>query len=233
MSDLLVRTNQVWEQAALGNSSIVVAAFMSNVHLTVFETIDQDLKLLCDGVNPELLRTKVLQSVDNEYTSEVNEAPTSVTLEQRLLDCLQLPYQALLRSKKEYFKEAPEVQPKSSQITVKKGPGSAKMDSECFATLLMNIRRHLQTQERPTSIVLAGTPLFAEVGYYLTHEDVDLDSLRCTFGLDLLLQVYKSYLLAPDRPHAPAECRLQALKFAQEVVSCVVSVLNDPTMPCR
>ena len=97
MNDLLLRTSRAWEKAASKNDSMIVAAFMSNVHLTVFEDIEHRLKLLCDGLNPAVLHAMLLPLGDSVRASESMEGSSNVMPLQYLAD-LQLPYEALIRS---------------------------------------------------------------------------------------------------------------------------------------
>ena len=113
------------------------------------------------------------------------------------------------------------------------GPDSAESDEKCLNMILHNIKHHVQAKCVPTDVVRVGTPLYAEIGYFLTHEENDINGLRCTFGLRMLLDAYKSFMLARQGICPPQSCRVQALKLAQEALPSVATVLGDSTMPCR
>ena len=227
MSDLLDLTNVIWEQVATEKVSLVVAAFMTNVLLAEYEDIESRLKALCNSSSPEILRTRVLQmqeAGDNDSAS--------VFLDQ--VEALCATWQLTI-----HFKESQKAlgacppHKNTSQITVRRGPDSGPTDQKCHATMLENITTHMQIQRRPTSIILNGSPLYADIGYLLTHEDTHVNGLRCSFGLQMLLESYKSWLLAPECTVAPSNCRLYALRFAQEVAASINPVLKDDSMPCR
>lgn len=232
MSELLAETSRAWEQAALGNSPISVAAFMSNAVFAMFEEVEQRLKLLCDSSNLATLLARCSPLRDHVD----RQGDTKTTLSQNLSQVhdLQVAWEALAQ-----FKEARQsgeptrARLRSSQITVRRGRDSAPMDRDCFAIMVGDIGHHINAGKRPSSVVLAGTPVFADIGYLLTHEENDNNGLRCSFGLHMLLRAYKGFLLSSHCAHPPSGCRLQALRFAQEVASNIAPVLKDSTMPCR
>ncbi len=233
MNDLLLMTISVWEQAGRGETPLVVAAFITNATFAAFEGIEQRLIALCNGSNPEALRSKFMQmQEDLKVSAGVGNSPKSQQVE-----ALQKPWHLLLQLKRshragQHDKAIPTVQ-MPSQIIFRKGSDSVPTDQECLGVMLQNIGQYVQARRRSTSIVRVGTPVYADVGYFLTHDENDTNGLRCSYGLHLLLEVYKSYLLASQHARAPSSCRLQALKFAQEAVPGIRAVLDDSSMPCR
>ncbi|KAL6720015.1 hypothetical protein ACLMJK_001936 [Lecanora helva] len=227
MQDLLSKVNDVWEQAARDEIPIVVASFITHVSFAIFEDIDARLKVLCNGSCPDILRTKIAQ-IQNE---DGNIPETSQFI---LTEKLDEVWHLLLEftERHQAGAEAPPLL-KCQQITVRVGPGSAEMDRECYVTMLENMRRYMRSFKQPPSIVLNGSPLYADIGYRLTHEECDFNSLRSSFGLQMLLETCKSFLLRSNCPHAPSVCRLRALQFAQEVAKSIGPVLADDSMPCR
>lgn len=122
---------------------------------------------------------------------------------------------------------------KPSNITLRIGPDSVEADGKCLNMLLLNITQHVQARAIPTDIVRAGSPMYADIGYFLTHTENDVNGLRCTFGLRMLLDAYKSFMLACQETRIPRSCRLHALKLAQEALPSIGAVLGDSSMPCR
>lgn len=122
-------------------------------------------------------------------------------------------------------------------ICLRKGSDATSTDKECLTVMLQNIGHHIQCSCRSCNIIRSGTPILAEVGFFLTKTGTQSESnengLRCSFGLRLLLEAYRGYLFAPGLTRAPSGCRLQILRFAQEVNQSVAAVLEDSTMPCR
>ena len=235
MDDILFATKKAWEQAAMGEIPFVVAALITNVAFARSEGIEQRLKLSCGSCDPKVLRTKMLQVqsalVRLKALDEVPSSPAILAIES-----LQQSWQLLLNLKNKVRLVELETEmcsKKPSNITLRIGPNSTEADEKCLAMILFNIKQHVQAKAVPTDIVRAGSPLYAEIGYFLTHEANDVNGLRCAFGLRMLLDAYKSFMLACQGAGTQSSCRLQALKLAQEALPCIGAVLGDSSMPCR
>lgn len=236
LSDLRLATVGIWEEAARGETPLVLAAFITNAAFAAFEEIEQRLKSLCNDLTPNALRNRLMQI---EEGSEVSQdiGASQDTPEARQMEDLQQVWDLLLRFKgshqdRKHDKDFSTV-PRPSQIILRKGPNSAPINSECLSMMLQTIEKHVRTRCRPTCIVRLGSPTYADIGYFLTHDEDDSNGLRCSFGLQMLLETYKGYLLASQNNIASSSCRLQALKFAQEAMPHIRAVLDDSSMPCR
>ncbi|KAF6224723.1 hypothetical protein HO133_009916 [Letharia lupina] len=236
MDDLLLATKGVWEQAGKGDTPLVMAALMTNVAFARFESVEQRLDLLCDGSDPGALRAKLMGMQD----APMGSTAVKVIAEQpgtQAIENLQQSWHLLLHLKDSIraTKHGSEMvcTPKPSNILLRIGPNSGEADEKCLSMILYNIKQHVQAKCLPTDIVRAGSPLYADIGYFLTHEENNVNGLRCAFGLRMLLDAYKSFMLACQGVCAPPSCRLQALKLAQEALHSVHTVLEDSSMPCR
>lgn len=235
MDDLLIATKEVWGQAGKGDTPLIVAALITNVAFARFEGVEQRLKLLCNGSDPGQMRTKLMRVQDPPVGSEASEigldSPVIESIEN-----LQHSWHLLLKLKDSVRVEKLDSEvicaPKPSNILLRIGPDSAEADDKCLSMILYNIKQHVQAKCVPIDIIRAGTPLYAEIGYFLAHEE-EANGLRCAFGLRMLLDAYKSFMLAAQRLGVHPSCRLQALKLAQEALHSVHDVLEDSTMPCR
>lgn len=236
MDELLRMTKEVWEQAGKGETPLVVAALITNVAFARFENVEQRLKLLCDCPDPQALRSKLLRMQDSGMEFEVPEE-NSDSIAAQTVEKLQQSWHLLLHSKDNVRSTGHESETicttKPSNILLRIGPNSGAADEKCLSMILFNIKQHVQAKCLPTDIVRMGTPLYAEVGYFLTHEANDVNGLRCTFGLRMLLDAYKSFMLACQGLGVHPSCRLQALKLAQEALPSLSAVLEDASMPCR
>ena len=235
MDDILLATKTVWCQAGKGEVPLVVAAFITNVAFARFEDVEQRFKLICDSSNPEVLRSKLMRLQDPPMMMNSSEDCQDSSANP-VVESLQRSWHMLLGLKE----KAPPTQhecdmcsPKPSNITLRIGADSAEADDKCVHMILHNVKQHVQAKCLPTDIVRAGTPLYAEVGYFLTHVENDVNGLRCTFGLRMLLDAYKTFMLASQETSTPPSCRLQALKLAQEALPSIGAVLADASMPCR
>ena len=235
MDDLLFATREVWDQVGRGETPLVVAAFITNAAFARFEGVEQRLNLLLGTSNPEVLSMKLLRlegsptvCSGSEYRSNSSAGPVIQSLQQiwRLL-------RKLNDSERMTSIECDLCRPKTSDITLHLEADSAEADEKCMRMILHDIKRRVRSRCLPSDIVREGSPLYAEVGLFLTSEKNDVNGLRCTFGLRMLLDASKSFVLARKGTHKPPNCRLQALKLAQEALPCLGVVLGDASMPCR
>jgi hypothetical protein len=104
-----------------------------------------------------------------------------------------------------------------------------------FVTAIVDNIIHLVTEKAvPTSIVRNGTPVYADVGYLITHTTGSSQSWSAVLGLHLLSQGYKTYIHSVPQPTLISSCRIKALRLAQQAHSQVSAILNDKTcFPCR
>ena len=62
---MLIETKKSWEQVGKGDTLLVVAALITRVAFARFEGVEQRLKLLCDGSDPEVLRKGMMMRVQD------------------------------------------------------------------------------------------------------------------------------------------------------------------------
>ena len=208
------------------------ASFIAHSTSADFEDIETRLKTSCDVSDPGTLRCKYMQMErdlgplgpqildENDLESAVNQMIEALREHWHLLVQLKLqgPQTVFTRP--------------VSQFTLRQGSDASSKDKECLTIVLKDIGQHIHSGVLHNSIIRSGSPIYPEVGLFLTGGENDCNSLRCSFGLQLLLHSYRSYLFSMPHP-VPAACRLQALKFAQEASTSVKAVLDDSFMPCR
>ena len=216
----------------MGNMSIVVAAFMTNAAFAAFESIEQQLKLSCDILDPETLQSKF-----NNVETHSEELPPRTTPAAHLIEALTQSWRLVLKIKADddFKRHDQAVVPSQpfSHVTIRQGVGSASDNKDSLEVILRNIRQHIQIASFCPNIARVGSPAYAEVGYLLTHQEADSNGLRCCYGLQLLLGSYTGYLIGPKPAPKSSSCRLQALRFAQGAIRSMCTVLDSPTMPCR
>ena len=232
MHDLLTTTQHVWAQAAKGGISIVVAAFIAHSAFAEFEEVKNRFRMSCEVSDPGISRSKYLQMerdlgpLGPQMVDENDlESPTN-----QMVEALREYWLLLIQLKLEGPKNS-SVRPRS-HFTLQQSSDSGSKDKECLTIVLKDIGQHIQSGVLHNSIIRVGSPVYPEVGFFLTRGENECNSLRCSFGLQLLLHSYRSYLFSLPFP-VPAACRLQALKFAQEASTSVRTVLDDSLMPCR
>lgn len=233
MDDLLLAAKKIWERAGKGDPPLIVAAFTTNVAFARLKGVEQRLKLLYDGSNLERLRTKLmrmqLMPIGLKGSDVDVDSPTIQTIEN-----LQQPWHLLLDLKDGVGAAKLDDQTCTSKppnILLQLGQDFGKADENSLKVLLDNIVQHLQSV--PTELIRAGSPLCVDIANFLMPEENDVNGLGCTLGLRMLLDTYKSFTLGCQGVDAPPNCRLQALKFAQEALPSIGTVLSDSSMPCR
>lgn len=232
----MLAVNEVWEKAARHESSVLFATHMTNTAFAEFEEIDQYLQTECDVLRPEDLLRKILGLQDIECVRK-NSKSNSPAVPRQVLERIYATWRLLVKCKASHqrwkgFQDNCAAQP-PSQVVLRRGEETESADEECISMILRDVENHLSIPRQPTSVVRLGSPLSTELRYFLAHEQPDSKAIRCCFGLHLFLESYKSYIFAANLTVACPNCRLQALRFAQEAAPCIQAVLKDSTMPCR
>ena len=238
MDDLLAIAKDTWERYGQGQHSLIVAASVTNAVFATFEAVECRLKASFDVSDPENLNDKLLQAgICPRSPAEVDNVSSSNR--PRFLDAWKLTWGQLLAARQlgpsNPCENADGYQP-HSHITLRNTADSEACDRQCLAVILQNIVQLITPGSACTNcgIIRIGSPVYPEVGYLLTHDTKEGvgNSLRCSFGLRLILESYKSCLFAPNSAPLPSSCRLHTLRFAQEALSTTQAILDHPTMPC-
>lgn len=235
--ELLAVTIETWKMAARSEISIVVAAFTANTVYTAFEGIEQQLAgVLCHTPEPAVILDRFKQ-LEPATSSPLNCKDVSgsslLAFNERLCQASdQLCKMKAENRGKQEAAVAHADQP-TSEVTLVDRAMPMMVEEGVLRTMLESIVHHIRCTCQCASIVRTSTPVLAEVGYFLTQEQLSANSLRCSYGLQLLLEAHEAYQRNPEAISKPANCRLTALRFAQEAMLTVRAVLNDSTMPCR
>jgi len=230
MLDLLTTTQHTWEQAAQGAISVVIATFITHSAFAEFEDIEIRLKNICGVLDPGMLRSRYL-NMEQELSLQMADEKDPESSLKQMIDSLREYWLAIIQIMLEGPHSLSVQRP--SHFILRQGSGSDSQDKEYVTTILKNIGHHIQSGILHNSVACIGSPVYDEVGYFLTRGENDGNSLRCSFGLRLVLQSCKSYYFSSPPPAVPAACRLQALKFAQQAIISIKAVLDDSTMPCK
>ena len=238
MDELLSVAKDSWEKLGRGQLSLVVAASVTNAVLAAFEMVECRLRTNFDTSNPDRLAAQFLAAgrclglptkADNEPGSTM----------QQLLEALKVSWSQIINLQRKVPAQSPaksDVSGRpSSHLILAKSAGSVNCDIQCLTVMLQNIAHLIMPDSLSTrcKIVRRSSPVYPEVGYLLTHDETSNNGLRCCYGLQLLLESYKTCLFVPEKVYLPSTCRLQTLRFAQEAISCTQALLNHPTLPCR
>ncbi|KAI9657477.1 MAG: hypothetical protein M1821_003159 [Bathelium mastoideum] len=229
IQNLFAVVTDTWKQAGQDRIPFLVATAVSHAAFAAFEDTAHRLKTTCDVIDPKALLDKHLQMA-GMYENYSNPTASEVVL------LFARNYTQLQRCKVQSAKDLAEQAsswPQSARI-LHNGPDLGPDDDECIAWIVHDMVRHMFTNTmRTASFYRVASPVWPDLGYFLTHNNEESDCLRCSFGLQLLLKSFKSYLFAAEPKIQPSACRLQALRFVQEALPNVGAVLDDATMPCR
>ena len=134
---------------------------------------------------------------------------------------LDAPWQAIIDCKKRKYKkkrlEASVLEKPSEHVTVEAHlsdrPRQLVAERALMDMLLKNMRRFMfeENQLRP-EFIMDMNPLVADLKEFQTAKSSSIET-SVIFGLQLLVESYKSFILSGPTPN----CRIQALKFAQHV----------------
>ncbi|KAL8788865.1 MAG: hypothetical protein Q9195_007079 [Heterodermia aff. obscurata] len=238
MDELLSVAKDTWERLGRGQISLVVAASVTNAVLAAFETVECRLRTNFDTSNPDELAARFLAAGRYlELPTNADGEPSSET--KQLLEAFKISWSLLLDLQRtgptQNSAKSDIAGRSSSHLILTKSADSVNCDIHCLAVMLQNIAHLIMPDSLSTrcKIVRRSSPVYPEVGYLLTHNETSKNGLRCCYGLQLLLESYKTCLFVPEKVYSPSKCRLQTLRFAQEAISSTQAVLDHPTLPCR
>ncbi len=173
MANLSSFSNKLWETEAQGRVHPVVTVFVTNAVLAEFKKIEQRLQEISDSLDPHDLRHQI-QHLGGRSSLDESKADTLSTAFRQAESLLQ-PGHMLSQMKSngptEHTSGSALPIRHSSQVIVRKGLDSTQADQKCLDVIFQNIAQQVCAVRRPTSIVRLGTPLYADVGYFLTHTD--------------------------------------------------------------
>ena len=228
MHDLLTTTQHIWEKAAKQETSVIVATFITHLAFAEFEEIGDRLQTSCDVQNPGMLWSKYMR-MEQDLGPHIDEMSEPQSSPKAMIEVLKECWSAIDQTNLDFPKALSEKG--CSHLTPQEGPEAESNDKECAATILKNIGYHIHHGSLHNNIIRRGSPVNDEVWVFFIS-GVN-NSLRCCFGLTLLLQSYKSSLSASPAPFIHAAGRLQALKFAQQGITSINAALDASTFGCR
>ncbi|KIV89002.1 hypothetical protein PV10_08622 [Exophiala mesophila] len=225
--DIVNSVERCWESAGQGEISFVTAAFMTNVGFASLrrlglELLEQDIKLDISDLH------QICCSIGGKDGPESSH---------RLLDTLQEVERSL-----GHYRDGHQLTPISSCASCVQKPADYIQSPsihnhtrpKLLDAIIDNIIHLVVTPSPPSNIVRTSTPVYADVGYFLTHRDQEPQSWSAIMGLHLLNQGYKTYLSSTPTPNLISKHRITALQLAQQALSHVTSIVNDKTcFPCR
>ena len=118
----------------------------------------------------------------------------------------------------------------ADHITIQRGSrdGPRQVDSErdCLTMMLNSMERLGKNDKRAGALSMRDLNPLVEKTAAMSPEDVLTMRPDVVFGLQLLIESYKSFLFGNGATPTKVNCRLQALKFAGEVKKSIMRVLR-------
>ncbi|KIV80494.1 hypothetical protein PV11_07992 [Exophiala sideris] len=230
MRDISSSANHCWHLAAKGQLSFTVAAFTTSVAFSMVRQVGVELL----EHDEQLDLSRLHQVICSRPGSENDGANT----DHILLSDLQTMQQSLLHYREGHGKliipscagclqkPAEYIQPAANDN------GAAR--PQFVEAVVDNIVHLVSSPTAPPNIVRTSTPVYADLGYFVTRNDEKGQSWASVQGLHLLTSGYKAYLQSLECANSVSLCRLAALRLAQTAVSQVARLINDKTcFPCR
>ena len=209
-----------------------MATSVASTAYAAFENVEHRLVTACDLCSPGDL-TEACEGTYEVFSGDENKNEHSNDCVRDLYTC----WQHLLALKGDgpaaLIADEREMNRMPSYVTLRKGLLAPGANNDCCNIMLHSIVECIKGRRLYNTLIRTGTPVFAEIGFFLTHETNPCNSFHCSIGLALVLKSYESYCFAQHPSHSPSSCRLQTLRFAQAVLPSITAVLDDPTMPCR
>lgn len=230
----------VWKDAAEGTTHILSATAVTNTAYALLERVEHDLTTFREIADPSDLN-RAFQDMRSGFDNNSEEMAenSKPAAQNHVVSDLHESWQSVLALQSKNPTPASigslVATPLAPHINLRVGPNALEADNECRRMLLANIATLLISDRQKNGFIRHGSPVYAELGYFLTHKSrVPTNSLHCTSGLSLLLASYKSYSFALPDGSSPSSSRVQALRFAQECQSTLKTALADEDLfPCR
>ncbi|KIX06544.1 uncharacterized protein Z518_04520 [Rhinocladiella mackenziei CBS 650.93] len=224
-----------WHLAGKGNLSFTVASFVTNVAFASLRQVGIELL----GRDENLALSVLHQMFCSFNRSGTVEAPSpngnSESTNHLLLDQLQKIEQCLLHYRDRHPSSL--VKASSASSTQKSNEylqGSSIHDDTIIHHFISNILDLVTSKAIPTTIVRNSTPIYADLGYFVTHPDEQTQSWSAVLGLNLLITSSIAYHKSIGTSNAGSKCRLVALRLAQQASSQVKAMISDKIcFPCR
>ncbi|KAI9724024.1 MAG: hypothetical protein M1812_000742 [Candelaria pacifica] len=236
MQDLCSAAKQSWENTANGSNPLVVAALITNVAFTIVHEIDSRLCSILGNADPEILfvrYTALLASLSALPQQSENVSPC--------LGCafgedLRRPWQILLNFKHDLQKDQGDIPNFQKPMDYIMSLTDNRLEAEQISwkmILQSMVRLIASARDRgPTDIMWLCSPFVDEIRGFLLADGAT-QGIKCAFGLRVLLEGFKGHLWSLGPAPNKINCRVEALRFTEDVIASIGSVLDDSTMPCR
>ena len=235
MKDSFKAVTEAWEQAADGTIDRSLAGFVTNTAMAAVEPIQQRLLDAGDDPNLDILIERLLQIQQLESLPQTDRnapvLPTSHLIE-GLLKCLTALQQSKSAGKAPTI-QGPTVVEKPTDVVGQQHRNIYHTDPANLSTVLQNIKNRSQDDTNKPYFSDPTLSLVSEITSFLLVDKYTDPGLRHSFALLLIHQSYSAFLSSTNEAEKRPNCRLEALRFAQEIILYITAVLDSTTMPDR
>lgn len=228
MRDISSSTDHCWHLAATGQLSFTAAAFTTSVAFSMLRQVGVELL-----EHDEQLDLSRLHQISCSRTGSEGANTDHV-----LLSDLQGMQQSVLHYRDGHGKviipSCAECLQKPAEYIQLAANDDGAARPQFVEAMVDNIMHLVSSTVAPPAIVRNSTPVYADLGYFVTSTNEKAQSWSAVQGLHLLTSGYKVYLQSLESANMVSLCRLTALRLAQRAASQVGRLINDKTcFPCR
>ncbi|KAI9705500.1 MAG: hypothetical protein M1836_006255 [Candelina mexicana] len=236
MQDLCAAAKQSWEHTATGSNPLVVAALITNVAFAIVHEIDSRLCFILGNADPEALFVRYTALLSSLSRIPQRSEGVSPCLACAFGEDLRRPWQILLSFKNGLHKDQGDVPrfQKPTDYIVSLNDNRLEAEQISWTMMLRSMVNLIAsaTGRGPTDIMWLCSPFVDEIRAFLLADGAT-QGIKCAFGLRVILEGFKGHLWSLESTPNKINCRVEALRFTEEVIISVGSVLCDSTMPCR
>ena len=231
MRNTFDEVNVYWERVGLGEVSFVAASLVTNTALATLRDLERQLRVLDKYIDLQSLQ----KTCSMLHGNADDDTPAGW---HDLAQKLSATKKALAHCTGGHSIPLEKMEPKSDQklpgcvrpINLLKSRGKV----DFLTTLIGDTQRLVSSEAIPGAVVRSITPVYADMGYYLSNRDDEFAELRLLLNCTLLSDAYTAYLDNARPPATIVQGRLIALRLAQQGRQTIHDLLSDKTcFPCR
>ena len=220
-----------WERVGRGEASFVAASLVTNTALATLRDLERQLRDLDEHVDLQSLQktcSTLHGNADDDNRAGWHDLTQKLSATKKaLVHCTGghiIPFVNTVEKSDQRLTCC--VRP----IELLKNGG----ESDFLTTLIGDIQRLVPSESTPGAVVTSITPVYADMGYYLSNRDDKSAEFRLLLSLTLLSETYTADLDNVRPPATIIQRRLIALRLAQQGRQTIHDLLSDKTcFPCR
>ena len=231
MRNTFDEVNVCWERVGLGDASFVAASLVTDTAMATLRDLERQLRDLDEHLDLQSLQ----KTCSMLHGNADDDTPAGW---HDLAQKLSATKKALIRSTGGHILPLGAADVKSGRKPV----GCVRPTelhrsggkSDFLTTLIGDIQGLVFSESTPGAVVRSITPVYADMGHFLSNRDDKSAELRLLLSLTLLSKTYTAYLDNVRPPATIIQSRLIALSLAQQGRQTIHDLLSDRAcFPCR